>query len=53
LTETFTAGVVSGFERSVRVPSDNNATALLVAAIQTDASINPGNSGGILAELCR
>ena len=50
LTETFTAGVVSGFERSVRVPSDNNTTALLVAAIQTDASINPGNSGGMLAD---
>ena len=50
LTETFTAGVVSGLERSVRVPSDNNTTALLVAAIQTDASINPGNSGGMLAD---
>ena len=50
LTETFTAGVVSGQERSVRVPSDNNTTALLVAAIQTDASINPGNSGGMLAD---
>lgn len=50
LTETFTAGVVSGFERSVRVPSDNDTTALLVAAIQTDAAINPGNSGGMLAD---
>jgi len=50
LTGTFTAGVVSGLERSVRVPSDNNTTALLVAAIQTDASINPGNSGGMLAD---
>ena len=50
LTETFTAGVVSGLGRSVRVPSDNNTTALLVAAIQTDASINPGNSGGMLAD---
>jgi putative serine protease PepD len=50
LTETFTAGVVSGFERSVRVPSDNDTTALLIAAIQTDAAINPGNSGGMLAD---
>ena len=49
LTETFTAGVVSGLERSVRVPADQGATALLVAAIQTDAAINPGNSGGLLA----
>jgi len=50
LTETFTSGVVSGLGRSVRVPSDHNTTALLVAAIQTDASINPGNSGGMLAD---
>ena len=49
LTETFTAGVVSGLGRSVRVPADNGATALLVAAIQTDTAINPGNSGGLLA----
>lgn len=50
LTETFTSGVVSGLGRSVRVPSDNDTTALLVSAIQTDASINPGNSGGMLAD---
>ena len=50
LSETFTSGVVSGLGRSVRVPSDNNTTALLVSAIQTDASINPGNSGGMLAD---
>jgi putative serine protease PepD len=42
--------VVSGFERSVRIPSDNDTTALLVAAMQTDASINPGNGGGMLAD---
>lgn len=50
LAETFTSGVVSGLGRSVRVPSDNDTTALLVSAIQTDASINPGNSGGMLAD---
>ncbi len=50
LADTFTAGVVSGLDRSVRVPSDGDTTALLVAAIQTDASINPGNSGGMLAD---
>lgn len=50
LSETFTSGVVSGLGRSVRVPSDNDTTALLVSAIQTDASINPGNSGGMLAD---
>ena len=50
LTETFTSGVLSAVGRSVRVPSDNNTTALLVSALQTDASINPGNSGGMLAD---
>ena len=50
LAETFTSGVVSGLGRSVRVPSDDNTTALLVSALQTDASINPGNSGGMLAD---
>jgi putative serine protease PepD len=32
----------------VQVPGDNNRSALLVSAVQTDASINPGNSGGAL-----
>ena len=50
LTETFTSGVLSAVGRSVRVPSDHNTTALLVSAMQTDASINPGNSGGMLAD---
>lgn len=50
LSETFTSGVVSGLGRSVRVPADDDTTALLVSAIQTDASINPGNSGGMLAD---
>jgi putative serine protease PepD len=50
LSDTFTAGIISGLGRSVRVPSDNNTTALLVSALQTDASINPGNSGGLLAD---
>ncbi|PRZ44094.1 putative serine protease PepD [Antricoccus suffuscus] len=49
LSNTVTAGIVSGLNRTIRVPSDNGGTALLVAAIQTDAAINPGNSGGTLA----
>lgn len=49
LSDTVTAGIVSGLNRTIRVPSDNGGTALLVAAIQTDAAINPGNSGGTLA----
>ncbi|GAA1559136.1 hypothetical protein GCM10009789_10670 [Kribbella sancticallisti] len=50
LTDTVTSGVVSALGRSTRVPADNNTTALLTSAIQTDASINPGNSGGTLAD---
>jgi putative serine protease PepD len=48
LAGTVTAGIVSALDRSVNVPSDNGSTAILVAAIQTDAAINPGNSGGAL-----
>jgi putative serine protease PepD len=50
LTSTVTAGIVSARDRSVHVPADNGSTALLVAAIQTDAAINPGNSGGALVD---
>jgi putative serine protease PepD len=48
LSSTVTAGIVSALDRSVNVPADNGTTAILVAAIQTDAAINPGNSGGAL-----
>jgi putative serine protease PepD len=47
---TVTSGIVSALDRSVQVPADGNSTALLVAAIQTDAAINPGNSGGALVD---
>jgi putative serine protease PepD len=50
LSSTVTAGIVSARDRSVNVPADNGGTALLVAAIQTDAAINPGNSGGALVD---
>jgi putative serine protease PepD len=50
LSNTVTAGIVSALDRSVNVPADNGQTALLVAAIQTDAAINPGNSGGALVD---
>lgn len=50
LSSTVTAGIVSARDRSVNVPADNGQTALLVAAIQTDAAINPGNSGGALVD---
>ena len=48
LSGTVTSGIVSALDRTVQVPADHGATALLTAAVQTDASINPGNSGGAL-----
>jgi putative serine protease PepD len=51
LSNTVTSGIVSAVGRNVSVPgTDAQATALLVDAIQTDASINPGNSGGALVD---
>jgi putative serine protease PepD len=48
LSGTITSGIVSALDRTVQVPGDNDRSALLVSAVQTDASINPGNSGGAL-----
>jgi putative serine protease PepD len=48
LSSTVTSGIVSALDRTITVPGDNNAAALLLDAIQTDAAINPGNSGGAL-----
>jgi putative serine protease PepD len=49
LSSTVTSGIVSALDRTVHVPAENDQTALLVSAVQTDAAINPGNSGGALA----
>ena len=48
LSGTVTSGIVSALNRTVEVPGENDKSALLVSAVQTDASINPGNSGGAL-----
>ncbi len=48
LSGTVTSGIVSALDRTIQVPGEGNASALLVSAIQTDASINPGNSGGAM-----
>jgi putative serine protease PepD len=48
LSGTTTSGIVSALDRTIHVPGDNGGRALLVSAVQTDASINPGNSGGAL-----
>jgi putative serine protease PepD len=48
LSSTVTSGIVSALGRTVHVPGEGSGSALLVEAVQTDASINPGNSGGAL-----
>ncbi|HTX13410.1 MAG TPA: trypsin-like peptidase domain-containing protein [Solirubrobacteraceae bacterium] len=48
LSSTVTSGIVSALGRTVHVPGEGASSALLVDAVQTDASINPGNSGGAL-----
>jgi S1-C subfamily serine protease len=45
LTDSLSAGVVSGLGRSFQLP---NSSVVLHGLIQVDASINPGNSGGPL-----
>jgi putative serine protease PepD len=48
LSGTVTSGIVSALDRTIEVPAENDSSALLVSAVQTDASINPGNSGGAM-----
>jgi putative serine protease PepD len=48
LSGTVTSGIVSALNRTIEVPAENDTSALLVSALQTDASINPGNSGGAM-----
>lgn len=47
LQTTVTSGIISALSRYVNVGGGDQA-ALLLNALQTDASINPGNSGGPL-----
>jgi S1-C subfamily serine protease len=46
LSGTFTAGIISGLNRSTTAPNGRALTGM----IQTDAPINPGNSGGALLD---
>ena len=48
LSGTVTSGIVSALDRTIEVPAEEDKSALLVSAVQTDAAINPGNSGGAL-----
>ena len=45
LTGSLSAGVVSGLDRSFKVPDSDQ---VLDGLIQVDAAVNPGNSGGPL-----
>ncbi len=40
LSNTVTTGIVSALDRTIHVPGENDTTALLVSAVQTDAAIN-------------
>ena len=48
LSGTVTSGIISALNRTIQVPGEDNSTALLVDAMQSDAAINPGNSGGAM-----
>jgi putative serine protease PepD len=48
LSSTVTSGIVSALDRTIQVPGEDQQSALLIDAIQTDAAINPGNSGGAM-----
>jgi putative serine protease PepD len=50
LSSTVTVGIISAVDRNILVPGDSGQAAVLVGALQTDASINPGNSGGALVD---
>ena len=46
LQSSFTAGIISGLNRTTQAPNGRALTGM----IQTDAPINPGNSGGALLD---
>jgi S1-C subfamily serine protease len=51
LTYSLTAGVVSGLDRSAKVPAEGRrAGSTLQGLIQFDAAVNPGSSGGPLVD---
>jgi serine protease Do len=51
LQQTVTVGVVSAFNRSEPIPTDNGNEIDFKGLLQTSAPINPGNSGGPLIDL--
>lgn len=51
LRQTVTVGVVSGFDRSEPIPTENGGAIDFKGLLQTSAPINPGNSGGPLLDI--
>ncbi|MGC9992852.1 MAG: trypsin-like peptidase domain-containing protein [Candidatus Cybelea sp.] len=51
LEQTVTVGVVSAFNRSEPIPTENGAEIDFKGLLQTSAPINPGNSGGPLIDI--
>jgi len=51
LRQTVTVGVVSGFDRSEPIPTENGGEIDFKGLLQTSAPINPGNSGGPLIDI--
>ena len=51
LQQTVTVGVVSAFNRSEPIPTENGAEIDFKGLLQTSAPINPGNSGGPLIDI--
>jgi serine protease Do len=51
LQQTVTVGVVSAFDRSEPIPTENGSEIDFKGLLQTSAPINPGNSGGPLIDI--
>ncbi|MBV8372490.1 MAG: trypsin-like peptidase domain-containing protein [Candidatus Eremiobacteraeota bacterium] len=51
LRQTVTVGVVSGFDRSEPIPTENGSVIDFKGLLQTSAPINAGNSGGPLIDI--
>ncbi|HEU5480962.1 MAG TPA: trypsin-like peptidase domain-containing protein, partial [Candidatus Tumulicola sp.] len=51
LQQTVTVGVVSGFDRSEPIPTENGNVIDFKGLLQTSAPINAGNSGGPLIDI--
>ncbi len=48
---TVTKGIVSGQNRTIKIPVPDGETLRFTGLLQTDAAINPGNSGGALIDV--